>query len=91
MSQTSTNPLLHEYALVEELKLSPDLLEDQTIELPSFKNVVKWILGKPLTILTRRGLDAKKIDLWLALIDQKRTLEQQKEQEVEKDFKGAFS
>jgi hypothetical protein len=45
MTPDSANPLLHEMALLEDYGITPDLLEDQEIQLPSFKQVLKWMFG----------------------------------------------
>ncbi len=85
MSPYSTNPLLHEYALLQELHISPELLEDQEIYLPSFRQVFKWLLGKPLSLTLRRGLEAKKVDLLLSLVDQKRQEEKVEQEKIESE------
>jgi hypothetical protein len=94
MNPYSANPLLHEYALLEDLGITPNLLKDQEVQLPSFKDLLKWVFGKPLKILLRRGLEAKKVDLWLAVLDAKRTEQvnkiKQEESELEK-MAGRFS
>jgi hypothetical protein len=82
MSPYSTNPVLHEYALMEELGIFPDKLEDQYLEFPSFKNIVKWIFGKPLKVLYRKGLESKKVDFWIALLDQKHLSQQEQINEM---------
>lgn len=82
MSPNSASPILHEYALMEDLRISPELLEDQDLEFPSFKDILKWIIGKKKISLTiRKGFDAKKVDLWLAILNAKRI---QREEESEK-------
>lgn len=76
MSPASANPLIHEASLMEEFGITPDLLEDQVLELPSFTKFLKWIFGKPLGITLKKGIEAKKIDLLLTIIDQKNLAEQ---------------
>ncbi len=90
MTPASANPLLHEIALLEGYGLTPDLLEDQSIQLPSFWQVLKWMFGKPLNLLTRKGLEAKKVDLMLVVLDQKRTAESEQAQQMESDMRRNF-
>lgn len=86
MSPYSTNPLLHEYTLIKELGISPDKLEDEEIIFPSFKEVFMWLFGKPLKVV-KRGIDAKKIDMMLTIIDQEHLIEQEQVENLKKDFK----
>jgi hypothetical protein len=87
MSPVSANPFLHEYALVSEFKIPPQYLEDQEIIFPSFKDFFKWIFGKPIKVLLRKGIEAKKVDLWLSLLDQKHVSEQEEIDKIGSDFK----
>jgi hypothetical protein len=77
---------VHEYALVKELKISPDLLEDQYVEFPSFKDWIKWLFGKPIKILSRKGLSATKVDELLAIIDAEHIQEQQESENLKRSF-----
>jgi len=87
MKPLTANPILHEYALLESLHISPEILEDQIVEMPSFKKVLSWIFGKPLKVLFRKGLEAKKVDLLLSVLDQKRIVESSKIQQEEDDLR----
>ena len=87
MSPVSANPILHEYNLVSELGISPDLFFDQEVELPSFKDFFKWLFGKPIKVLLRKGTDSKKVDLWLSMLDQKHVSEQEAINKMGSDFK----
>jgi hypothetical protein len=90
MKPETANHVLHKYELIEALKISPDLFEDQIVHFPSFKKVVKWILGKKLSITVRKGLDAVDVDNWLAILDTKRFEQNQQLKEQESKIRSQF-
>ncbi len=90
MSPVSTSPILHEYSLMEELGVSPFSFEDQIVEFPSFKTIVKWIFGKKLNINLKKGLDAKKVDFWLSILDARRTERENKSKEFQDKINEGF-
>lgn len=88
MSPATTNPVLLEFGLCDNFKWNPQILEDQIVELPPFKKVLKWIFfGKPLKVLLRKGLEATKVEEFLAILNEIRIQQDEKQRQVEREAK----
>ena len=87
MSQISANPILHEYNLMQELGISPSDMDDQYVEIPSFKDFIRWVLGKPIKILYKKGISFNRFQSYLAILDAKRSLEQEELRKIKKEIK----
>ena len=87
MNPVVGNPLFLEYSLCKEFGWEPQTFEDQNITLPPFKEVLKWFLGKPLNILVKRGLDATKVDKFLAILDEIRVEQEEIKRRMESEAK----
>ena len=86
MSNLSANPVLHEYDLMTEIGISPTELEDQYIQLPSFKDVIKWFFGKPIRIMSRSGVAFDKFQSYLTILDGKRSMEKTEMDKNKREF-----
>jgi hypothetical protein len=84
MSPETTNPLLQEYNLCSHFKWDPRVFEDHIVEIPSFKDFLKWIFGKPLKVNINKGLEATKLDKFIAILSEER-IEQMEEIEKQKN------
>lgn len=89
MSPQSANPLLQEYGIVKDLKISPDLFEDQCIEIPSRWDCLRWLLfGKPLKIVWRKGLDGKKGEVFLTILGEERYEQTEEVEKMKRDMQN---
>jgi hypothetical protein len=89
MNPTSANPSLHEYSLFEKLNISPDLLEDQYAELPTRLDILKWLFfGKPLKFRWRKGLENRKGEEYLIILDTVRSQQEEEQKEIEQKLTG---
>lgn len=89
MSPVTANPSVLEFGLCQEFKWEPQIFDDQEIKLPSFKEVLKWVfLGKPVKILLKKGLEATKIEEFLAILDENRMELEEKTRQIEEDAKA---
>ncbi len=87
MSQYSANPAWLEYNFCREFGVSPNLLEDEKIVLPSKTEILKWLFfGKPIRIVIRKGISTKKADELLAVLNEVRIAEEEKQAQLERDF-----
>ena len=87
MSPYSANPLIHQYDLMKELGISYLDLEDQYIEFPSLKNVIRWIFGKPLKVLYRRGISYTVVESFLHILDSRRSREEEEYKDIKNKVK----
>jgi len=84
MSPETMNPLLQKYNLSAHFKWDPRIFEDHVIEIPPFKQILKWIFGKPLKVVVNKGLDAIETDKFVAILSEER-IEQTEQIEKQKN------
>ena len=87
MGFETANPLIHEFDLMSTINISASEMDDQYIQLPSFKNFIRWILGKPLHIKVKDGLSFDKVQSYLTILDGKRSIEKEEIDKMKRKFK----
>ena len=87
MGSETANPLIHEFDLMGAINISALEMEDQYVQLPSFKNFIRWILGKPLHIKVKEGLSFDKVQSYLTILDGKRSMEREELDKIKREFK----
>ena len=87
MGSVTANPLIHEFDLMSAINISALEMDDQYIQLPSFKNFIRWILGKPLHIKVKDGLSFDKVQSYLTILDGKRSIEKEEIDKMKREFK----
>lgn len=86
MSPVTANPDLLEFSLCKELGLSPNNFRSQEVTFPPFKEILRWIFfGKPLKVILRKGLSAKKVDKFMTILNEFRIQEQQEADRIESE------
>ena len=87
MGSETSNTLIHEFDLMSAINISALEMDDQYIQLPSFKNFVRWVLGKPLHIKVKDGLSFDKVQSYLTVLDGKRSMEKEEIDKMKRSFK----
>ena len=87
MGSETSNTLIHEFDLMGAINISALEMDDQYIQLPSFKNFIRWVLGKPLHIKVKDGLSFDKVQSYLTILDGKRSMEKEEIDKMKRAFK----
>ena len=93
MSPVTANPDILEFNLCKELGLTPDMLKDQIIQLPTLRQVLGWVFGKPLYIKLKSGLTGKKVDKFLTILNEVRIQQEEEQARLENEarLRGEYS
>lgn len=76
-----------EYEICKEFGWNPQIFDDNFIEVPSFKDVLKWIfLGRKLKV-AQKGIEATKIDKFLTILNEIRIEQDAKQRQIENEAK----
>ncbi len=86
MKPATANPTVKEYNLCKEFGWNPQFFQDQVIQLPSRKEVLKWLIfGKPLKITVKKGIDSKKVESFLAILSEERIQQEEEMARMERE------